>query len=128
MFETIIVIHPLSFRRGVAYSFFNFLTSRGFSITFLKEVSVCATTASVLEWTYNDTGWGRPRDTIAFITHSAIPPDEVIGLYTPKDCGSDTLKGHFYSDHLSKHDSLLAFAAEGSKKELYRDIFSLKPS
>lgn len=123
--ETVVLVHPLSYRRGALVDFLNFLSKKGCLIGHLKKVSICSTTASVIGWTYNDDGWNRALETVAFLCYIPESLDDVIGFYTNPCCKTDTLKGFFGNSNLSKHDSLVEYSKTESKTLLYKDMFSL---
>lgn len=124
-YETVVIIHPLSFGRGGLLPYVIFLSEKGCRFSNFKKVSICATTADVLNWTYSNDSWGRARETVAFLCYLTCPPDDVIGNYTAKMCKDSTLKGYFYNSNLSKHDSLVEYSRTESKTLLYKEMFLL---
>lgn len=123
--HAVIVLHPLSYRRGCLTDFLIFLTSRGVLIGNFNKLNVCNITAKVFDWKYNADGWDTVLPTVGFICYSNDNLDELIGSQPSELCSKTSLKGHFYSNKLSSYDTLVEYSKSEKQYLLYKDIFSL---
>lgn len=121
----IVVVHPLSYGRGVLPDIIYFLTSNQSFIGNFKRIKICSTAASILGMKCSEEGWGHSLDSVGFVVHSSHTPDDLIGVGYPYCCKSRTLKGYLKTSNLSQYDSIVRYSNSDIEFTVFKELFSI---